>query len=84
MLTRKFEESNPDLAQRIIRAAYAIPQRQKNVSWWGAFKSLFQGTYMPMPTLALPALFALGIFLSIGLAPAYDITEYANDIYLSL
>lgn len=85
MLKRKFENCSENLAEKIIREAHKIEQRQ---SLFDMLKAVFADFSLPSPAYVMPALFALGIFLNAALfnepAAASEIDDFIDNMYLTL
>lgn len=88
MLERHFENHTADLADRIVRASYAVTQRksvwQKIKAGYRSLTVLFAECALPNPAYVMPAVFVLGVLLSISLYPAADMNEYVETLYYSI
>lgn len=60
LLERPFEESSPDLSERIISSALGA-ENEKQTSILGSIKELFSAFPLPSPAIALPVILVIGI-----------------------
>jgi hypothetical protein len=74
--SRRFQPASPDLAERIILKAQAIPQNQ-TISLWQWLRQLFAESHLPKPVYVLASALILG--LVIGFSTASDTTS-TDDI----
>jgi hypothetical protein len=74
--SRRLEAASPDLAQRIILKAQAIPQN-KNLSLWQWIRQVCAEFHLPRPAYVLTGALIFGVVIGFSTPP--DINSVSDD-----
>ena len=80
--SRRLEAANPDLTQRIILKAQAMPQN-KNVPLWQWIRQAFTEFHLPKPAYVLASALVFGVVIGFSTPPDIPATDDNVQTFLS-
>lgn len=77
--SRRVAKASPDLAERIVLRAQALPQR-KDISLWQMIQDLFAEFRLPRPAYVLAAALVLGVVVGLSTPSDESVPRDGMDV----